>query len=256
MIICDTNIWYRLGDGRLSESDFGGDELVVTGVNVEELCTTETMLTDPTSFKNAIKAINKYATQYIDYDPIEFILIQISDIFIPHRKAYKDMMDSLQIYLSIDLEELMKDEVKIEKLKNDIVNWNEPSKKLVNQLNSKIQNISEGVKEKYHKKQFRKKNNVPEITEMFLDIFQTRLNKDEVIDPKSIDWENFKLLILGWDTYFKEKSLYPNNKFKINDLYDLMNLSFVQKHDKYWTVDQKEPYTSLKNNIYAKSYFY
>ncbi|MBK8635273.1 MAG: hypothetical protein IPN72_17595 [Saprospiraceae bacterium] len=157
MIICDTNIWYRLGDGQLSESDFGGDELVVTGVNVEELCTTETMLTDPTSFKNAIKAINKYATQYIDYDPIEFVLMQISDTFIPNRKAYKDMMDSLQIYLSIDLEELMKDEVKIAKLKKDIVYWNEPSEKLVKQLNSKIHDISKGVKKKYHKKQFRKK---------------------------------------------------------------------------------------------------
>ena len=127
---------------------------------------------------------------------------------------------------------------------------------LVDQFNTKIAGINKAVLSRYNKKQFRKMDKVPEIVEMFWDIIQIRLDHEDDLDPDKVDWENFELLIFAWDVYFKEKTMQPNSKFKINDRYDLMNMAYVQKDDLYWTKDEREPYRSLKGNDWAKEYFF
>lgn len=201
MVICDTNIWYRLGDGRIKPSEFGENQLVVTGVTVEELCTSEMIFSDSESFKSAIRAINKYATQFIEYDPIEYILSQISSDFKPNRLPYIEMMASLQSYLKTEPDN---NEKKNDELKKSIIKWNTPHLNLVNILNKNLVKVRGHTKQFFTKKEFRQLDTVPEIVSMFNEIFKSRTkNSGGTIKFKDIDWENFELLLFIWDDYFE-----------------------------------------------------
>jgi hypothetical protein len=255
-IICDTNIWYRLGDGRLTEKDFKGHELYATAMNIEEMYTSAIVFEEPETFIGGVKAIEKYASKYIEYEPIEFILATSTKGFVPTSKEENlELFRRTKIMANGDLVALSKDKNLVEKQTKFIQKYEGPKQKIIDDLNSIIHPHNKDIRAKYQKKQFRKKRTVPEILKMTVDIFSQRIGVDE-IDYLSIDWENFTMFLYGWDLYFKEKSLDPNNKFEINDFYDLSNTAYVQRGDLYWTKDDTEPYRSMKKNETISNLFY
>lgn len=255
-LICDTNIWYRLGDGRLSESDFEGYDIVATGVNVVELYTSPMMLDDPESWQGAIKAITKYSSRYIEYDPIDFILSTSTSVHEPKsREEHIELGKRLQIMSKVDLKSINNDMDLVNQQRDFIDNYDADKQKIIDDLNGIIHNQNKRIRQKYQKSEFRKKRTVPEILAMIIDVFSER-HGFKIEDQTQIDWNNFSMFIHGWDTYFKEKSLDPNNKFDPNDFYDLSNLAYVQKTDLYWTKDAKEPYASMKRNPATSDLFF
>lgn len=251
-VICDTNIWYRLGDGRLSPELIGKNELVVTGINLEELCSSDIIYSDPTLFKGALKAIDEYATHWLLEDPIDNILTLINSEHKPVTTKYKTMQEAVQLGLNTDLVKMIEDKAEVEKLKKSIIEFNKPKQLFIAELNSVLPKLRSEIRDKYNKRDFRKKDHIPEILLMFKDILEERNSNKEL---KGINWEIFEFMIFGWEVYFKEKSL-DQSKCKPNDYEDLTNMGYVRPGMKYWTKDDKEPYRSLRKNPFAKNYFY
>lgn len=251
IIICDTNIWYRLGDGRISPEAIGDNEFAVTGINLEELCSSEVIYSDPNLFKGALKAIDKYAKHWILEDPIDNILKRIDSTHKPITTKFDNMKKTVELGLQTDLEELTKDVNKVEGLKKAIAEYNEPKELFIAELNSALPKLRREIKGKYNKKQFRKKDHIPEVLLMFKGILEDRAKRK----LSNIDWESLEFILFAWDVYFKEKSL-DQSKCKPNDYEDLTNTGYVKPDMLYWTKDDKEPYRSLRKNKYAKKYFY
>ena len=61
IVICDTNIWYGLGDGSIEQSRITtGVEFVATLVNLMEFSFTFTLLSNEKLVRNAIRSSFKY----------------------------------------------------------------------------------------------------------------------------------------------------------------------------------------------------
>ena len=75
-IICDTNIWYKLGNNEISIQDFGDNDLIATRLSIDELGTSENLLDIENALKTkkASKAIFQYAKHIQTLGPLEFIL--------------------------------------------------------------------------------------------------------------------------------------------------------------------------------------
>lgn len=252
MIICDTNIWYRLGDGRIDPESVLEHELAVTGVNLEELCSSDVIYSNPIAFKRTCQAINKYAKHWLLENPLDSILIELVPYYSPSRHQYVQMQETLDLVLKTDLEVLVKDRAKVCRLKENITEYNKTKNRFITRMNLILPEIRRKVKENYGKRTFRKKDHNIEIFNMLKDILENRTGRKIM---SIISWDLFELLVYGWAVYFKEKSL-DQSKFKPNDYEDLMNLGYVRPGMKYWTKDEKEPYRTLKKNENAKDYFF
>ena len=69
-IICDTNIWYDLGDGSLTFNDNNEHDLIATYINIFEVTNSNNIIDDYKKVRNAVIAIKDYANGFIFESPI------------------------------------------------------------------------------------------------------------------------------------------------------------------------------------------
>ena len=72
-IICDTNIWYKLGSGEFQKPDSSKYDLICTSVSVSEIVNSDNLLSKLGEVKDACEAIMKYANGYIFEGPLEYL---------------------------------------------------------------------------------------------------------------------------------------------------------------------------------------
>jgi len=82
-IVCDTNIWYGLGNGNIDTSIAKNHELIVTKLVLEEIATSENLISDILMVKRTFKAIEKFATGIIKENPFDYILESYSPTYAP-----------------------------------------------------------------------------------------------------------------------------------------------------------------------------
>jgi hypothetical protein len=87
-VICDTNIWYYLGNGTLDPNLFTGYSLVATFYNFEELITSGNLLTDFPSVMKASRAIVKYSDEQILENAFLYLANMIKPSFEDRRYNY------------------------------------------------------------------------------------------------------------------------------------------------------------------------
>lgn len=82
---------------------------------------------------------------------------------------------------------------------------------------------------------------------MLINIIANRLTLtvDEI--KYKIDFANLELLIETWEMYWTDKLKVTNLKFHLNDIFDLLNMSYVSSQDKFWTLE-KHPWLRLLNS--------
>lgn len=251
-IVCDTNIWYKLGSGELSIDVFNDHDLIVTGLTIEELGSSKNLLDFKTAIevRDAYRAIFKYARIEMDR-PINFILSHSGNLFNrSDEKEIKAIIEGSEAF-SKKTDEEVKGMIanRRDQLEFSISEWNQPYQEITNTFNELLNRVRDNIKKnKTNKKQHRNTNNHSDIKKIYESIV---INTSNSI----IDWSKFEFLLNVTDFFFKELELIKMI-FKQNDTIDLFNLAYVANERKYCTCDKKGVYGITKLNPVTAPFFY
>ena len=255
-VVCDTMIWYYIAEGNIiPEIDV---DLVATGVSIQEFASSENIYKKPELVKNALKAMQNYHFEIIEFDPWDYIITFCVDIsYEPiSRELHKNNLNGFSHFINGTFDEALKSIEQREKLENFILNWNEPLVELTNNMNFAIDKIR-----KERAKKFNKRENIKdledgglllEIKEMILDIISARLNisKDEI--GEKFNWEKIELLVKMWELHWIQILRQNGAKIHLNDIFDLLNMAYVSEKDKYWTLEKSWLVLMKSNSVTAK----
>lgn len=262
-VICDTMIWYGLADGSITFDKANEIELIATGINIQELSTSENLYKKPTLIKAVLNAMHKYHSQIIEYDPWDYILtFKVNNDYEPiSREWHINSLQSFSLFMNGNLDDLFKDEEQLEKLRIFISEWNRSLIDFTNSMNEGLETVRQRQRSKFKTRKeyiasLEDGQLKMEITHMLIGIIAKRLNLTVNEIMKKIDFVNLELLIKTWEMYWIDKLKVTNSKFHLNDIFDLLNMSYVSSHDKYWTLE-KNPWLRLMNsNSITKKYVF
>lgn len=263
-VICDTMIWYQIGEGKIDMTKLEDVDLIATGINIQEISSTENLLSEIDLVKKALKAMELHHSQIIEYEPWDYLLTFYVDVnyeplsrekYLGDLKAFEKLIDGV-------VDNKLSDEQKLLELNELIETFNEPIQTLTKNMNEGLIRVREKGAEKYgSRKAFVRHlqgndKSYLEIMDMFKDIFAARLNIDKAELERKIDWNNFELLFRTWDLYYKEKTIISNSKFHENDFYDLTNMAYVAQGDYYWTLETNPWVRIMKSNEVTAKYVF
>lgn len=242
MIICDTNVWYDLGSGKIPKSGIEGTQLVCTHINLRELVNSYNLVTNFEAVKNAVKAIRSYASHYYLENPFECGIKKLVPSFIINEeygeRILNEAMELVNVSINIPAD-------RIDELKNYYEDSNKSYKDSVGDMNEIARKIKEDIKEKGTKKE-RRKEDTTQRARMFFARLASDYSDQHYPETKSVivqedveNWEKLELFIEVLADYFKEIELSPTQKIQPNDWADVLNMVYVGKDDLYWTGESK-----------------
>lgn len=246
-IVCDTNIWYELGNQSITKPE--GVKLIATWINVIEIGFSHPeikKLLKPEDCKKAAKAILEFADEIIELDPFAYATLKIAPEFIIHPKPIIGILSKISqngLPNSVSYEEnkiyydyfiSMKkgfadsmNEGKVLIRKSEIQNndsWEKFKKSDSDQIDEHaiglITDINDFLK-KEHEKQLE-----------FLNQLDFDSTKNSVKDL-------FECFIIPKQLFIKKMILERSMKMQPNDFFDLLNLIYVDKDKLFWTKEKR-----------------
>lgn len=228
-IIPDTNIWYKLGSDECLFMHVK-DYLFPTYVNLWELTNTGSLVSKYSVVRRAIQKMLLCKDLLLLVEPLKY-LIELSNknCTLGRRKYVKQLLLMAQ---KVSDGAVIKEELQSE------------FGLYINKAKEEMQNVGIKVNEMAVKCKMKIKNNQKHRKLLTLPIVYQLVNSWVVTatngryELKKNKLSNNELFFKVLDYYFKclEVGQY---KWQRNDLYDLFNMAYVRKGDKYWTHEKK-----------------
>ncbi len=239
-VICDTNVWYRLGEpGMYSkiEGYLEGRKLLITQLSYFELMTSRKLINNFEAVKFANNAINKYATVSLKND-IEQVLLELNVPFYKSEAVYvKNVINEINSSV-IGVADF--DSIKIN-LKQEISRREEKTEKIASEYQNKIECWRK--KKNISKKHIRKCVVMQLKKDVMLYLFRHRMLSFPAI-AKVLCKNSISVVFDLYVTCFTEFlwNLVQSNGsnkmvFKPNDYVDFRNLLFCTHDSKYLTLE-------------------
>ncbi len=236
-IVCDTNIWYGIGNGSISLNDYAFESIYATYVNVDELARTPNILFDLESVRNAIRSAMRVAKYRTIMDNPWIYLLKMDN------PEFKVELEHDKAILELTTEFANDKIINKEHIKEFEENWIRPRQKeladIADVYNQLFDNIKEDIGNR--KKEFRELEVIPFIK----DFIRNRIGDwtehhlgDRATLSNGFDWNQIELYVHTWALWYVELSV-SNTRFQPNDAYDLSNLVYIQPNDKYWTKEKR-----------------
>ncbi len=185
-IICDTNVWYGLGDGTISDSEIlDRSSLVATQVNIREFTFTYNLLNNEDLARNAIKAAFKYHT-IERFEPPLIYLKRLSDR--RYRYNTKKEQSHFMVFTSLIARGHQIDDKKKLDFKKECENEKGNLESAAVLFNTEAKKIHAKIKDK---KKHRSENTL-ELNRGLIDLFVQNITKDHGLDEK-FDWRKIEL---------------------------------------------------------------
>lgn len=234
-IICDTDIWYHIAAGRISQELIKGLPLVATWNSVSELAKSPYLSERKTIplVIGASKALVTHAVE-IDMQPsIEKIIKKYCPEFIPNTKIPEELLQGIKIFADLEVDKI-EDET-IEKMRISVDENRSPMEEAMVGINEMLlqvrQNIKQGIGKPAHKAADGKEGIQEHIASMASDHMRKNYTTD-------IDFQNLTIsdpLLTVFSFFYKTLELDESRKFRLNDWMDLFNLAYVDDNSLYWT---------------------
>jgi hypothetical protein len=240
-VFCDTDIWYKIGDGIYCPEQFKNVKLVATFYSLTELCTTFKIAKDPLRVKRAGLALLRNSYQQIINNFPDALLAVDTPFYKSRNLNGSRYIRALGNFCAMsDREVLQFAESRREEIllmlyqnkfdyTNAIKNYNETMLKDAKQI---VLNMG--------KKKARSLNLKPNLVKNFRElvkIYGNEWNTTYVL-KENFDWSKFEFLIYILEAYYKDLWVDPKMRSKDNDLFDCFNLVYVRPGDMYWTDDK------------------
>lgn len=227
-VICDTMIWYLIGDKKISVPDKNKFQLVATFINLHELLYSTRILYNFNYLQNACRAIFDSESERFCEEP----LVYLHNIANPNNKIKPndDYIRAIDFIASLDNNIFpVESKVNFEKLikeyhQNTKDSFIIPALMKIEQHHSVIKECKEKVEMNMNNIKIRLhqciKNNFP----------------DFIIQNKDF-WKEIELFLYSYKEFFLKKIHKNNATLENNDKNDLLNLVYVYKDSLYWTKD-------------------
>lgn len=236
-VICDTNIWYDIAEGRIKKNSFSKYRLHPTYVNLVELARTPNLLHDLSLVQRTVKSLYENNGGIYETNPIEFIIKKQYPHYRCKDMKYKSILkffEKLMQNVNSEVENSLRNH-----MRKSIKQYKDDLQKTADSVNDLLPGIRENIKKTTEKKVHRNKKSLP----IFFDIinfFVEEYTKGTIsLDIAKFPWDEIELFISVWDNYFKELEISPNQKFQSNDWFDLFGMVYVDKDSKYSTSETK-----------------
>jgi len=238
-VICDTNIWYNLGNGHLGPSKLTDYSLVATFYNFEELITTPNIFGNFQQVRGATQAIVNHSSKQILENAFLYMARTINPHFEDKRYSYNLGIRNwaeIRRMAALDNSFQLTPELIAEYRKNiqSRVGQGETVASIENQFVSRVKAHSKKLWKESQKKYFKKRL---EGLIFELNDYLTMFSDGQVaLHNRSL--KNFELFLtaflqLSINTEIAKWIVQPN------DTYDLYNLIYVKPGDKYFTKEKR-----------------
>jgi hypothetical protein len=238
-IICDTNIWYNLGNGTLKNDQLTKTSLVATFYNFEELITSPNISTDFQKVRSAAKAIVNHSSKQMLENAFLYMARIIDPLFEDKRYSYnlgvRNWGEIRSIAALDDSFQLTPEFIKeYQKNIQNRIGQGETVATIENQFAQSVKSHSKKLwkerPEKYYKERFR--GILLELND-YLKMFS-----DDKINLQNKNIKNFELFLTAFLQLSRNAEI-AKWKIQPNDTYDLYNLIYVKPGDKYFTMEKR-----------------
>lgn len=238
-VICDTNIWYNIANGRITPEKHPDIRLHPTWVNLTELSRTPWLVGKPEEVqlvRSAITALHKYNSGIIKDDPLEYIIKKQHPTYERDDEEFKTILGGFEKLMRADVSKKLDDAV-FEKMAQSIERWKFGLEQSAKRINDELlPGIRKNIKETTGKKAHRLEQSIPIFFDV-INVFVREYTKGELaLDVATYPWKEIEFFIRVWDNFFKELEV-SQQKFKPNDWLDLLNMVYTSPGLKYSTGD-------------------
>jgi len=230
-VICDANIWYNLGNGRLNKADYADHQLILTIVSILEAGTSYNLLELIAEVRHAIRAMIRMNDGIIEESPFIY-LSHLSGCMIKYnaRETFGSILQGTQ--------DIANGAGILHEHRDDFRQWldnaEQPFIDFADFTNQQLSIIWSKIKDrKAHKKEETTAGNRALISDWTSRATGGECNLD------NLDWSKVELFEKTMTTFFTELEIVRDMKFQPNDFFDLMNLVYVQPGDKYYTLEKR-----------------
>ncbi|MBI9061823.1 MAG: hypothetical protein JEZ14_07525 [Marinilabiliaceae bacterium] len=229
-IVCDTNVWYHLGQNPPTEDFLSKHKLIGTFHSIDELSRTPNLLKHPEVTRKAIQALMTYSKGTI-YEPPLVYLKRLDNprfFFNPAQELLPILQFTKLVAKGHDIAEEKADAFKAhcQKRRDDL-------KLAADSFNSTAAAIKPNIKDK---KKHRKEDSIPANRAFISMCVQLRTKDTEL--SNSFDWSQIELFENVLKVVFNDLET-GAIVLKENDWFDLFNMIYVTPQRKYWTADTK-----------------
>lgn len=230
-IIADTNVWYQLGSDDLLFERVSS-QLVPVYNNLWEMSTTG-MLHDKAKIlkvRNGIRKMMLCQKRMILMEPLRYLIALGNKGYANRIRAYTiDMLKFTQkiahgYYIDNSQQENFR--FALNEIKADLYQIQDAFNEAAALCKQKIKNF----------KKHRAQTNYMLIVGL-LD-YMAKMATQGDFDLKRVPLHDYELLVLVMDCFFKKLET-GELKWQRNDLFDLFNLAYVRRGDKYWTNEKR-----------------
>ncbi|OJW75394.1 hypothetical protein [Spirosoma sp. 48-14] len=228
-IICDTNIWYRLSDGRIDHQEIAGKHLIGTYINGYEFCTSPNGLKDYTQLRAAVMAFDQYTTELYCEPPIEYMKLVSG-----HQASQSNWEQISRLIKSVQrvVKPPESHEEAARKAYQEYYDQTERDNKAF------LDMIDEHRKQIEFRGLHKKQMSRAEVRYQHKEI--TKQVITNTVAGLPLNWSALELYLSTFDEWIRQLSMQSSLKIKPNDWNDLLNLSYVRPGFLYWTEDHKK----------------
>lgn len=233
-IICDTNIWYELGNKPPSEETMDNKQLIGTYLSIDEFSKTYNLVNHFEHTQRAIQAMMEYSS-LVQYEPPFIYLKRLDDPrteFNPLQEIKKILDFTANIANGHEIDPSQKDNY-IEYCKKREQYFQEAC----DLFNEEANNIKEQIKaQNKNKDKHRKENSIPLNRNFISFLVSEETDTSEL--SNNFDWSQIELFENVLKLFFNDMEL-GAIKLQPNDWYDLFFLTYVQPGSKIWTKENR-----------------
>jgi len=240
-VICDTNIWYDLGEGIISFNQSDEYELCCTHLSIYELIHTERLKEDHIKVSLACKAVLAYSKRFIQEPP----LVYLTNLLQPVAKKTSDsnFLGAIEYLASGQL----LDEDVINELDKHLASHKATLyKSFVSPLSDEMGAVRDFIyDDKSNVFKYKECIKQREIRELRFEDLKSKIikiiNYTFPISDSSfteIFWKKIEFFMKSWIAYSAKLKLDKAINPAANDAVDLMNLIYVDQDYMYWTGDR------------------
>ena len=229
-VICDTNIWYGLGDGTINESDIKErSSLIATQVNIREFTFTYNLINNENLARNAIRAAFKLHT-IERFEPPLIYLKRLSDrkYIYNTKKEQTPFME----FTSLIAQGHAIDDSKKTGFREVCDTERQNLEAAAAKFNEEAEKITVLIKDKNQHRSTETLSLNRGLINLFVQIITQDAGLNERFDWRKIELFEYVLKELLFDLETGAK------KMTANDWMDLFQLLYVQPGVEYWTQDK------------------
>lgn len=238
-VICDTNIWYQIGCGKIDPKALpDSTELIATYSNLHELASTHKLHRSPVEVKNASQALLEHASSVEKLDPFHHILSLASGrstIDDSAGKALYKEIQNLTVVPDRHLEDWIKQNRQL--LKDYTDDFDLVVGKLTDHINDDLlPQVRRSVSSPTSDILQRQKEYA--ITQRAVITQWVEMVTGHTL-PSEFDWSLLDLMLGASAQFNTTLELTERMKMHANDWHDFLNMSYVAPGQLYWTREKK-----------------